>query len=248
MAYCVNCGSELPKNAKFCFECGAKLTPPSQVQKEQNKTKPPIPFDEIDDSFDYVEESVAAIPTSVKADKSEEVKEAAKESVSDNSSALEEQTIPDESYEPVDTDETKTYDEPAIPVSQEEQAVSVEPVETEVLGESEGLHAADEMDELEEKEDEDEKTDTGAEKLSFSDLSTYESTSHSDFREDRNMKTQEQPVYVTSPDADPYWDDVLPEIDNEIYQIPKDIFLKAIGIIVGLIAIMAWLIYWIPQF
>ena len=43
---------------------------------------------------------------------------------------------------------------------------------------------------------------------------------------------------------DHYFDDVLPEIDNEIYSIPKGNIWKIVFSIIGLFIIMAWLIYW----
>lgn len=45
------------------------------------------------------------------------------------------------------------------------------------------------------------------------------------------------------PIEDPYWDDVLPEIDNEIYAIPKDNLIKIAASILALFAVIAWLIY-----
>lgn len=44
---------------------------------------------------------------------------------------------------------------------------------------------------------------------------------------------------------DHYFDDVLPEIENEIYSIPKENIAKVIIAILGLIVIMGWLIYWL---
>lgn len=38
MAFCINCGHQLPDGAKFCFECGAKVSVPAASQNEQRKT------------------------------------------------------------------------------------------------------------------------------------------------------------------------------------------------------------------
>ena len=46
-----------------------------------------------------------------------------------------------------------------------------------------------------------------------------------------------------SPIEDPYWDDVLPEIESEIMAIPKENIIKAAGSLIALFAIIAWLIY-----
>ncbi|MBE5884121.1 MAG: zinc-ribbon domain-containing protein [Lachnospiraceae bacterium] len=42
---------------------------------------------------------------------------------------------------------------------------------------------------------------------------------------------------------DPYWDEVLPEIDNEIYAIPKDSLIKIATSILALFSVIALLIY-----
>ncbi len=48
-----------------------------------------------------------------------------------------------------------------------------------------------------------------------------------------------------NPVEDPYWDDVLPEIEAEIMAIPKENVIKAAGCLIALFAIIAWLIYMI---
>lgn len=44
---------------------------------------------------------------------------------------------------------------------------------------------------------------------------------------------------------DPYWDDVKPEIDNEIYQIDRSVILKGVGCICALFLLIAYLVYMI---
>lgn len=51
-----------------------------------------------------------------------------------------------------------------------------------------------------------------------------------------------------TPANDPYWDDVLPEINDELYQIPKDTIVKTLGIVVAVAASIAWLIFMLPNF
>lgn len=79
----------------------------------------------------------------------------------------------------------------------------------------------------------------------ISELSTYKTVKESKYREE--AVKEEEPVYVTNPDLDPYWDDVLPEIEKEVAKIPKDIIVKGIAIVVTLLLVMAWLIFSGPQ-
>lgn len=80
----------------------------------------------------------------------------------------------------------------------------------------------------------------------MSKLSTFKAAEESKYRDETTSK-EEEPVYVTNPDLDPYWDDVLPEIEKEISRIPKDIIVKGIGIVVTLLLVMTWLIFSGPQ-
>lgn len=54
------------------------------------------------------------------------------------------------------------------------------------------------------------------------------------------------PGFTSSDYADdPYWDDVKPEIDNEIYQIDRSMILKGVGCVCALFLVIAYLIYMI---
>lgn len=101
------------------------------------------------------------------------------------------------------------------------------------------------------EEDSDKEPDLAAEEdlldseADISELSTYKTVKESKYREE--AAEEEEPVYVTNPDLDPYWDDVLPEIEKEVAKIPKDIIVKGIAIVVTLLLVMAWLIFSGPQ-
>lgn len=72
-------------------------------------------------------------------------------------------------------------------------------------------------------------------------LSTYKSVN----QEQKNTSLNKS-LDDNNPIDDPYYDDVLPSIDNEIYQIPKDIILKAVGAAMCLFICIVWLIYMLP--
>lgn len=53
---------------------------------------------------------------------------------------------------------------------------------------------------------------------------------------------------VTCPDCgmsvqDPYKHDILPEVNDELCQIPKDIVVKMIGIILAVLGAVIWLLF-----
>ncbi len=48
---------------------------------------------------------------------------------------------------------------------------------------------------------------------------------------------------ASNPKTDPYWNDIIPEVEDELSKIPKDLVFKGIGAVLALVAVMAWLIY-----
>lgn len=95
-----------------------------------------------------------------------------------------------------------------------------------------------EPDEYEEDDDEDDDEDI------LSSLSTAPSKSNmANSTEETQGKGFQPSSSLMDPVNDPYWDDVLPEIDNEINKTPKDVILKGIGIVAALFIVMAWLIF-----
>ena len=101
-----------------------------------------------------------------------------------------------------------------------------------------------EPDEYEEdEEDEDDEDDDGEEDI----LSSLSTASPKSNMANSTEETQGRGFHPSSslmdPVNDPYWDDVLPEIDNEINKTPKDVILKGIGIVAALFIVMAWLIF-----
>ena len=46
-----------------------------------------------------------------------------------------------------------------------------------------------------------------------------------------------------NPETDPYWDDIIPQIDEEIHRIPKDIIVKGGIIAIALVFVIIFMIY-----
>lgn len=55
--------------------------------------------------------------------------------------------------------------------------------------------------------------------------------------------TPEDVSIERDPATDPFYDSIMPEIENEIYQIPKEIFIRAILIIFAILLIVIWLLF-----
>lgn len=65
--------------------------------------------------------------------------------------------------------------------------------------------------------------------------------------EDEDDEENLQPVSydynASNPETDPYWNDLIPEAEEELSKIPKELFFKGIGAVVALLAVIAWLVY-----
>lgn len=93
------------------------------------------------------------------------------------------------------------------------------------------------------EEDEEDEDDDGEEDI-LSSLSTAPPKSNmANSTEETQGRGFQPSSSLMDPVNDPYWDDVLPEIDNEINKTPKDVILKGIGIVAALFIVMAWLIF-----
>lgn len=162
--YCNECGATNPDSAKFCNACGAKLTHPSSIVKEN----------------EYMEET-----------------------------------------------EDNKYKEDSI--------------------KSPSLLVPEKADEDGYSDDMDDETDTPEELPSVDDamaaLSNFNNRISSSSSSLNSIPTTNKEPYPIIDDH--YFNDVLPEIENEIFSIPKDNILKIIISILGLGVIMVWLIYWL---
>lgn len=57
------------------------------------------------------------------------------------------------------------------------------------------------------------------------------------------IDTQEDVSIEQDPATDSFYDSIMPEIENEMYQIPKEIFIRAILIIFAIFLIVIWLLF-----
>lgn len=57
------------------------------------------------------------------------------------------------------------------------------------------------------------------------------------------MKQSKPAQSDVNPAVDPYWDDILPEINNEINAIPKDNIIKVLASVAALFIVITYLIY-----
>ncbi len=53
MAFCPNCGSQLPEGSNHCPNCGAPVTPPADVQTDNTQYQQQDPFSPADNQQSY---------------------------------------------------------------------------------------------------------------------------------------------------------------------------------------------------
>lgn len=231
MAFCINCGSKLPDSAKFCNECGTKVT--LTLPKEEKNYAPDFNIVESNPSSTGTKEiyssAMNVIPTEGLEVESE---------YTDNIETY----IPDSTGESTNGDEEEEY------------------FDDEIKYDNEGNYDDNELGtEYSEIHQSNLKTNTQTtssnirplQKADLSSLSTARSeeannvqTSFSDTETNTKDKSETaQDNLLQNPLDDPYWDDILSEIDNEIYQIPKDIIIKGLLCILLVFIVIAWLIY-----
>ena len=58
-----------------------------------------------------------------------------------------------------------------------------------------------------------------------------------------SVQTEAEELGLKNPETDPYWDDIIPQIDEEIHRIPKDIIVKGGIIAVALVFVIIFMIY-----
>lgn len=234
MAYCINCGAQLPDHAKFCNECGAKQEIIKKEQPTEKKNTYQPVFHDIDEEESFYEEKEE--PSS-------------KTLPEDTSAKKENSTVLPESNSPMSEDEEfdEEFDEETNDGDEEEQEDFV-PKEINISRKPASVKEPEpdtdnsvNFEEDDEYDKEDEEND-GADSL-LQKLSSYkeESAKNANAEEEKSFPLQQVDAIIN----DPYWDDVKPEIDNEIYEIDRSVILKGIGCVCALFLVIAYLIYMI---
>lgn len=221
MKFCTECGEKIPDNAKFCYHCGTKLelTPSDNTASDALS----LDFEETSPNGGYAkEESVmpknGPRPESIKHTASSDTNALTTTKVQKNTQFVEEDTEEDIEEDTEDMESAEEY---------EEEDTDVE----EYYEEDSPAKGQSDLPMIDEEEE-------PSSSNVLSGLSVAAAI--------EKDPEESQPVGILKPKnpaTDPYWDDVLPEVENEYNQIPKDIILKAAGCIVALFAVIAWLIY-----
>lgn len=222
--YCINCGIKLPDGAKFCLNCGASL-----ASSEESKPSSAIQSKEFQLDFQE-EEAASAVNKSISSSSDDDFDE-------DNEEDIEEEDIADEDEDTEEVDEDGEDDQDDIDNDGETDDDE---------DDSEDENDAEETNAAEKKTKPDRAVEK-PEKNPFKKLAGLSIHAGKESVDDKKSEIASSNEPLT-PANDPYWDDVLPEINDELYQIPKDTIAKAIGIVVAVAASIAWLIFMLPNF
>lgn len=237
--FCLNCGAELPDTAKFCNECGMKIEP----KKQEMVTEKPSAKDISNEDAPVMEKPKMAFK---EVDKEPEVQEEAPKKNQFVFTGKPKKAAPIIEEPEDDAEEDEDVEEEELAVN---TAFLDEEDEDDEDEEEEAEDDEDSYDEDEEYENEDEEDDepiippAPARKLSTARTPVPETRKLSTARNTTLSASESNYSSNYSIEDDAYWNDVLPEIDDEINQIPKDVILKAVGCVVALFVIIAWLIF-----
>lgn len=232
--FCMNCGTKLPEGAKFCLNCGTPVGGTHSTKMSENSN----PVNAV--NTERVEKDNFRIKFTAEDTMDTEIEQADSEDPSQDSQTSE--VVEETDYDEEDISEDDAFEEECENIDDEEDDEDDE----------DGVDDADDEDEDEEiLTDEEDDDDNEAETSSNNVNSKPDLSGLSIKRQAKPEKTTESAAnanteYLT-PANDPYWDDVLPEINDELYQIPKDIIVKAIGIVVAVAASISWLILMLPN-
>lgn len=219
MAFCIECGSKLPDNAKFCLECGtAVAVKVESAKKEDSSSALKFQFSE-QETPKYKEEP--ATPVVIR-----EV--ATTESVQDTS-AEEEYFDDDNSIELFE--ETEESQKPTTDLMDDEtlteEASTVHTISS----------AADEMD----NRDYGDVIAAQAKKY-FDGLSSAQDYAFEQGMDSSDISTDTM-APILNPISDTYFDDVLPEIEDEINKIDKTLIVTPAIIFTLITLAVIWLFF-----
>lgn len=230
MAFCTDCGCKVDERAKFCYDCGARiLIPVYDTPKPAPAPEPaPVPVAEekvVHSSPEPKEKLFFAEESTISEVKSSPA-ETKKGAPAPISKAPEEKMVP---KEPIS-------EEPSHQNLAEEESATV--YEEDVEDDEEDV---EEIPAEEDVEDDDEDEDDDDEAEDDDDDAEDDDDTEDDATDD------EEPSAITSarnPKTDDYWNDIIPEIEEEVYRFPKDVLFKIGGAFLLLVLIIVWLIFW----
>lgn len=234
MAFCMNCGAQLPASAKFCFECGEKQEKIEKKQPVKEEKLFVAVFEDEEESGYYEEEDGADFSSAYKEETP------IKEPTNESPKAVQKQVVAEVHQETsTETDADEEFEEDVFePVFEKTENVTPTPFPQPGPENFIEDDADEEFDEDEIDEDNLVDAQSPQKDVDLTQLSSYlQSSTPPEVKplgfDTRNLK----------PVSDPYWDDVKPEIDNEIYKIDRSIIFKGIGFVVALFGIIVYLIY-----
>lgn len=254
MFFCMNCGAKLPDGAKFCLECGEKADPPEPEAEKEYPVVSVIPIvavegensdledhDLDDDLGGYAAEPAKIVPPTQSYHNIPASNPAPAPSPSP---AAAPQTKEEDDLDEDDDPDNNTYayntESPDEDGSSEQPTVSSSDEGDDDIDED--LSDEDDDDDLDEDESVPDDDDDEDDDLDEDDAPAVQAgTLHGAGRAPSAGQWIEQNGGY-APINDPYWDDILPDLEKEIYQIPKDMIFKMAGSFVFMLVLIIWLI------
>lgn len=247
MSFCINCGTQLPDHAKFCNECGTKQEVIEKKQPSADKPSYKPTFRDIDDDAEI------AAPDSDKESPAPQAATKIKPPVQKAAPLFPEYDEMEEAPEEDNAEEMPVEESSPIEeekpeeISKAEEVVDSRENDNSVDEESKdtGILPPEETSQTEEKSDSASEEENADKNFLLHLLSSYKNNTSAP--SEKEATQSETPGFSNSTDyaEDPYWDDVKPEIDNEIYQIDRSMILKGVGCVCALFLVIAYLIYMI---
>lgn len=271
MAFCYNCGAKLPEGANFCFECGTKLDIEESAPEKENDVVTVIPViavenespyadDDEDDDLDddlggYAAESAKIVPPS----KAHTPAPAARVQQTAPAQAPAPTPAPAAPIADMDDEDDDDEDDLEDDISEDISAKAGASTTSQKPAVSEESDEDDDDDEddydynnygSDDDEDDDDEDDASSES-SYGDSDDDDDDLDEDDGGSGTLqgagKAPAKSQWIEqnggyTPMDDPYWDDILPDLEKEIYQIPKDMIFKMIGSFIFMLVLIIWLV------
>jgi len=237
MAFCMKCGAKLPDEAVFCIKCGSKLPEVETIEdvitdsNDKTETKdtvedtvfPSLSFEEVSDT-DEGNGEILVLPEEEDNDEDDD------------------DIVRTTSYEDweFDEDEEAASEQPEVNTSAE--------VLTEASGEDDDYNEEEDISKYFAGPDDDieppEELTPEEDGMSIEELSAAKRY-HEELKAEHSNFIQNR--LNIDPIVDTYFDDVLPELEEELKKINLSPIFKAVGVILGICALALYLIVMIPN-